>query len=103
MSVNRERQTRIYLTQSQRDKIEDLCAASGLPYSRMIGVLLEYALEHVEWRERVVYDVCFDGERRPGETIARYTAETRPISFVGKRKSTTGVAALVVDTEGRED
>ena len=103
MSVNRERQTRIYLTQSQRDKIEDLCAASGLPYSRMIGVLLEYALEHVEWRERVVYDVCFDGERRPGETIARYTAETRPISFVGKRKSTTSVAALVVDTEGRED
>lgn len=99
MSAYKDRQTRVYLTPSQREKIEDLCEASGLPYSRMIGVLLEYALEHVEWRERVVYDICFDGERRAGETIARYCAEAASADRYAKRKSTTGASTLVVDTE----
>ena len=98
-STYKDRQTRVYLTQSQRDKVEDLCAASGLPFSRMIGVLLEYALSHVEWRERVVYDICFDGERRPGETVAKYANESGSVAYPAKRKSTTSVAALFVETE----
>ena len=98
MSAYKERQTRIYLTQAQRDKVEDLSEASGLPFSRIVGGLLDYALDHVEFRQRVVYDICFDDERRPGETFARYMAET-PYQLGGRKKSTTSAATLIVDNE----
>lgn len=71
----KETQTRIYLTGPQRAAVEEIVAKTDLPFSRVVGMLVEYALKRVELKERptVIYDLVFEGEDL-GEIRRNYEA-----------------------------